>query len=108
MVIIVRNVAINLYNSRKKQLALSLDELAEWTPDEAASPSDELEAKEGSLHLAQLMARLPDGSVYFANFTHMVQNPYERLVNRILGHRGVFQDAVRKTLEEVIPFLDIW
>lgn len=61
VVIIVRNVAINLYNSRKKQLALSLDELAEWTPDEAASPSDELESKEGSLHLAQLMARLPDG-----------------------------------------------
>ena len=95
VVIIVRNVAINLYNSRKKQLALSLDELAEWTPDEAASPSDELEAKEGSLHLAQLMARLPDG--YRSVLLLKYDNGYSTA--EIASMLGLTEENVKKRLQ---------
>ena len=95
VVIIVRNVAINLYNSRKKQLALSLDELAEWTPDEAASPSDELEAKEGSLHLAQLMARLPDG--YRSVLLLKYDNGYSTA--EIASMLGLTEENVKKCLQ---------
>ncbi len=95
MVIIVRNVAINLYNSRKKQLALSLDELAEWTPDEAASPSDELEAKEGTMHLAQLMARLPEG--YRSVLLLKYDNGYS--TSEIASMLGLTEENVKKRLQ---------
>ena len=60
MVIIVRNISINLYNSRKRKAVLSFDELANWTGDETEAPLNAVESREGYLHLVDLLGRLPD------------------------------------------------
>ena len=79
VVIIVRNIAINLYNSRKKKAVLSFDELENWTPDTAATVN-EVEDREGMLHLASLIRQLPEGyrSVLLLNMTAATQ------MNRLL------------------------
>ena len=61
VVIIVRNISINLYNSRKKKAVVSFDELENWTADTAAVPVDEVESREGYMHLMDLIDRLPEG-----------------------------------------------
>ena len=61
VVIIVRNIAINLYNSRKRRAVLSLDELENWAADAGPAPQNQVEEREGLLHLADLLDRLPEG-----------------------------------------------
>lgn len=61
VVIIVRNISINLYNSRKKKAVVSFDELENWTADSAAVPVSEVESRESYLHLVDLIDRLPEG-----------------------------------------------
>lgn len=57
MVIIVKNIALNVYNARRKKSTISYDEVEGWL---LASPNDEIENWESSAHLEDLMARLPD------------------------------------------------
>ncbi len=61
LVIIVRNIAINIYNDRKRKTTASLDELENWMPDPSAAPADAVEAKEGMMHLASLLEQMPEG-----------------------------------------------
>jgi len=61
MVIIVRNIAINLYNARKKKAVLSLDELEEWTGEDCNTPADKVEADESFRKLVSLIKCLPEG-----------------------------------------------
>ena len=51
VVIIVKNIAINLYNRRKKQAVLSFDELADWSVERIASPGNEIESRVSSAHV---------------------------------------------------------
>ena len=59
VVIIVRNIAINLYNSRRRHAVLSLDELEDWTPGDL-SPAGAVEAQDDYERLAGLIASLPE------------------------------------------------
>lgn len=57
LVIIVKNISLNLYNSRRKKYALSYDEVEGWA---LAGRTDEILERESILHLEDLMNRLPD------------------------------------------------
>ncbi len=60
VVIIVRNIAINLYNSRKRRVVVSFDELEDWTADEALSPMAQTEEKDDCQRLIGLIESLPE------------------------------------------------
>lgn len=60
VVIIVKNIAINFYNARRRHAVLSLDELEDWTPDEADSPVGEVENREDFDRLSRLISGLPE------------------------------------------------
>ncbi|MCI8492321.1 MULTISPECIES: RNA polymerase sigma factor [Anaerotruncus] len=60
VVIIVKNIAINFYNRRKKQSVLSFDELADWSAERTATPKNEMEAQEGYDCLIELIGRMPE------------------------------------------------
>lgn len=57
LVIIVKNIALNLYNARRKRNTVSFDEVEGWL---LASPRDELHDWEASQQLEDLMERLPE------------------------------------------------
>lgn len=57
MVIIVKNIALNLYNARRKKGTVSFDEVEGWL---LASPRDEIRDFEDARQLEDLMARLPE------------------------------------------------
>lgn len=57
LVIIVKNIALNLYNSRRKKSTVSFDEVEGWL---LASPRDEIRQWEDQQQLEELMERLPE------------------------------------------------
>lgn len=57
MVIIVKNIALNLYNARRKKGTVSFDEVEGWL---LASPRDEIRDYEDAQQLEDLMSRLPE------------------------------------------------
>lgn len=60
VVIIVKNIAINCYNRRKKQTVLSFDELADWSVERTAAPANEIESREGYGCLMGLIGQMPE------------------------------------------------
>lgn len=95
MVIIVKNIAINLYNSRKKKAVLSFDELEDWTADAAGSPADEVETQESYLHLASLIRSLPEN--YRTVLLLKYDNGYS--TSEIASLTGLSEENVKKRLQ---------
>lgn len=95
VVIIVRNIAINLYNSRKKKAVLSFDELEGWMPDSAGAPADEVESRESYLHLVSLLDRMPEG--YRSVLLLKYDNGYSTA--EVASLLGLTEENVKKRLQ---------
>ncbi|MCI8650468.1 MAG: sigma-70 family RNA polymerase sigma factor [Anaerotruncus sp.] len=61
VVIIVRNLAINLYHSRHKQPDVLLDELENWAADLSQSPGTAVEEQDAYQRLVALIEQMPHG-----------------------------------------------
>lgn len=57
LVIIVKNISLNLYNSRRKKSMVSFDEVEGWL---LASPRDEIHEWETAQDLEEIMEQLPE------------------------------------------------
>lgn len=95
MVIIVKNIAINLYNSRKRKQVISLDELEGWMADSAETPSGAFEARDDYERLAALIALLPEGyrSALLLRYDHGYSTA------EIASMLGLSEENVKKRLQ---------
>ncbi len=95
VVIIVKNISINLYNSRKRRTVLSLDELENWTMDAGASPQKQVEDREGEMELAALLERMPEG--YRSVLLLKYDNGYS--TGEIADMLGLSEENVKKRIQ---------
>ncbi|HIX65953.1 MAG TPA: RNA polymerase sigma factor [Candidatus Anaerotruncus excrementipullorum] len=95
VVIIVKNIAINLYNSRKRRAVLSLDEMEGWTGGAAPSPQQSVEDQEGALALAALLERMPEG--YRSVLLLKYDNGYS--TGEIADMLGLTEENVKKRIQ---------
>ncbi len=95
VVIIVKNIALNLYNSRKKNRTVSFDELEDWMPQADGSPEDEAEDNESYRRLVSLIVRLPEG--YRSVLLLKYDNGYS--TSEIASMLGLSEENVKKRLQ---------
>lgn len=95
VVIIVKNIAINYYNSRKKKASSSLDELEDWTADTGFTPAEAAESNDGYERLVRMIHTLPEN--YQSVLMLRYDNGYSTAeIARMLG---LTEENVKKRLQ---------
>lgn len=91
LVIIVKNIAINLYHARRKRDTVSFDEVDGWV----GAPRDEIAEMESAQRLSDLMKRLPES--YRDALMLRYDNGYS--CAEIAQLLGISEENVRKRIQ---------